>query len=267
MLRRVLKSETGLGLIELMVTLAITGLIATAIMNIYIGSSRTYTEQLAATEAQQNLRSGVDALVRDLRMAGFKGRGGATTGFLPANTGSNSIQFTMDRNEDGDVTDTNETLTYSLYTPAGETFQNLGRASGGGGNTAVAEYIENLGFAYAYDANDDGVLDINGSGRTIWAIIGANGNWFNLDANDDGVIDSTDDTNGDGSLNVADTGIRADLEDIRVVWIWMLARSSKPDSGYTSSVIYTVGDTVLTPSDQFHRRILSTRVYVRNMGV
>ncbi len=261
-MRQMIKSEIGLSLVELLIALAITGFMATAIMNVYIGSSRTYTEQLDATEAQQNLRSGVDAMVTDLRMAGFNGRGGATVGFLSA--GSNSVQFTMDRNEDGDVADANETLTYSLYTEA--SIQNLGRASGANPNNLVAEYIDNLGFAYAYDANDDGVLDVNGSSRTIWAIIGPNGNWFNLDANDDGVIDSADDTNGDGSLNATDTGVLADLEDIRVVKIWMLARTSKPDNNFSGGATYTVGDTVVTTADKFHRRILSTRVYCRNMG-
>lgn len=260
-----LYDQKGLTLIELMVTITLFGLIATAIMNVYVDSNRTYMEQLESTEAQQNLRSGIDALVQDLRMAGFEGRGGGTAGFLTA--GSSSVQFTMDTNEDGDVADTNETLTYSLYTPAGMTYQNLGRASGVGPNSPVAEYIDDLAFAYAYDANADGVLDVNGSGRTIWAVIGANGNWFNLDANDDGIISAADDTNGDGTLNSTDTGTPADLETIRVVRIWMLARTSRPDNKYTSNTSYTVGDTVVTPNDNFHRRLLSTRVYIRNAGV
>ena len=266
MYRRILSSEMGLTLIELLITVVLTGVVATAIFNVYLSSSQTYTKQLAETEVQQNLRAGLESVIQDLRMAGFKGRGGATTGIT--NAGNNSISFTMDRNEDGDILDADEDLTYSLFASGG--IMNLVRRPGAAAadmTMAVAENIDALGFAYSYDINGDGILDVNASGNTIRAVIGANGNWFNLDANDDGVIDLADDTDTNGTLNATDTGIPADLEDIRVVTIWMLARTSRSDNNFNSTTSFTIGDTVVPPAAGFRRRILTTQVYCRNMGV
>ena len=136
--------------------MAITGIIGISILNLYTRSIRTYNAQLQVTEIQQNLRAGLDALVADLRMAGYAKGSDAEVGLV--NAGRKSVQFTMDLTRDGDSDDANENLIYSLY-KSGK-IPRLGRKSAGGNNSPVAEYIEAIGFAYAFDSNNVTVTQV-----------------------------------------------------------------------------------------------------------
>jgi len=49
------------------------------------------------------------------------------------------------------------------------------------------------------------------------------------------------------------------------VRIWLLARNSKPEAGYTNTTTYTMGDTVYTaPGDHFRRQLFTSVVQLRN---
>lgn len=287
-------NQKGFSLVELLVTMVITAVIGTAILTLYTRSLRTYSGQLQVTEAQQNIRAGLDSIVYDLRMAGFDPVATADAGLVSVDPDGdgimNSIQFTMDLTDDADtgdpdgnlvdavsgLPDAGENVTYDLYLSAG--IMRLGRDSGSG-NQPVAEYLETngLGFAYAFDNDGDGVLDADANDQTHWAIIGANGNWWELDANNDGEITLADDTNGDGAIDTADTiganppvdtGITADLADIRAVKIWLLGRAPQTAQDYTNTNSYLVGSQVVTAAnDSFRRRLLTTSVYCRNLGI
>jgi len=54
---------------------------------------------------------------------------------------------------------------------------------------------------------------------------------------------------------------------IRAVRIWILARTRVPRPGYTDNSTYKVGRRVITASDNFRRRLLTTTVKCRNMGI
>lgn len=142
------KACHGFTLVELMVALALGGLVVAAIFSVYTAQQRTYLAQEQVAQMQQNLRAGFYLMTRDLRMAGYNPGGGAGSDITAAT--ANSITFTADLNEDGDVVDTGEDLTYSLYV-AGDGIQKLGRRD----NTtaapafqAVAENFEALEFRY-----------------------------------------------------------------------------------------------------------------------
>ena len=276
--------ENGFTFVELLVALALSAAIGTSIMTLYANSSKTYETQSLVSEAQQNARGGMDALVWDLRMAGYDPTREADAGFLQA--GNNIIQFTMDLTDDGgtgepdgDLTDTsgnadpNENVTYGWYTSSakdvyGNDIRRLGRKTGVS-YEPVAEYIEanGLAFAYAFDSNDDGQLDTDAGGRIHWAQIGANDNWWELDANGDDQISVDDDTDGNGVLNTIDTGIVADLNDIRAVKIWLLMTSPRHDRGEEKQSAYLVGTNIVTNEDNYSRRLLTTSVTCRNMGL
>lgn len=136
----------GFTLVELMITVAISGIVMGSLGAAYIAQQRNATAQEQVVEMQQNIRAGLDILEREIRMAGYdpSHKAGAT---ITAAT-NNSLSFTMDLNGDNDVGDTGENLTYSLYTSGG--IQKLGRTdnTGGLGILAVAENIQAIEFNY-----------------------------------------------------------------------------------------------------------------------
>jgi type IV pilus assembly protein PilW len=66
-------NRKGITLIELLVALVIGGIIIAAIYRVFLAQSRAYVVQDQVVEVQQNVRSGMEILLRDLRMAGFNG--------------------------------------------------------------------------------------------------------------------------------------------------------------------------------------------------
>ena len=255
------KGCRGFTLVEVLIAMALTGIIGVTILNLYISSVRTYQAQLQVTEIQQNLRAGLDSLVTDLRMAGYNKGSDAPVGLISA--GSSSVHFSMDLNSDGDIADTNEDLTYSRYLSG--VIPRLGRKSGLGNNSPVAEYIEALGFAYAFDADADGALDADAAGRIHWAVMEIGGNWIELDSDADNRISSSDDSDADGIIDGTDTGILAKEADIRAVQIWLLGRAPQPDPKFTANHSFVVGDRVLTFNDNYRRQLLQTSVSCRNL--
>lgn len=64
-------TERGFTLIEIMVSMVISSLVVAGIYGVYTIQQRSYTTQEKVTEIQQRLRSAVDFISRDIRMAGY----------------------------------------------------------------------------------------------------------------------------------------------------------------------------------------------------
>jgi type IV pilus assembly protein PilW len=63
--------ERGITLIELLIALVISGIIVGAIYRLFVAQTRSYTVQDQVAEVQQNVRSAMEILVRDIRNAGY----------------------------------------------------------------------------------------------------------------------------------------------------------------------------------------------------
>ena len=61
----------GVTLIELLVAMVICGMVVAGIYRVFIAQSKAYTVQDQVVEVQQSVRSAMEILLRDLRMAGF----------------------------------------------------------------------------------------------------------------------------------------------------------------------------------------------------
>jgi len=150
----------GFTLVELLVYIALTGIVLTGIYSLLISNSKAYTSQENSMAMNQDLRAAMDMMVREIRMAGYDPTRAGGMGFIgggPANdvSDSDSIRFTLDLNDDGASTGSNEDINYYLYTTSG--VQKIGRKSTSAGSPQpIAETITALGFVYR-DAND-GVL-------------------------------------------------------------------------------------------------------------
>ncbi|MDW7643700.1 MAG: prepilin-type N-terminal cleavage/methylation domain-containing protein [Desulfuromonadales bacterium] len=280
--------DKGFTLIELLVALAVAGIVSTALFTTFFSQNKVYIEQEQVVAMQQNLRAGFDLMLREMRLAGYVGDGFVEAGFEAAE--ADRIEFTLNlnarednpANEDDDLDDDGEYLTYELFDSGG--IPCLGRrTTDGGAIQAVAENIVGLGFAYAFVENvDDENLAADAGGRIYWAIVGANGNWHDLDANGDGQVTAADDTDNNGVVNAVDTGIVADLANIRAVQVWVLARTGVEARGFVDSRRYAVGSQVIQPSagyvisgtgvnvpanTGFRYRLLNAMVNSRNLGL
>ncbi|ALC16934.1 hypothetical protein DSOUD_2169 [Desulfuromonas soudanensis] len=267
--------QKGFSLVELLVALVISAVVGTALVSIFITDSRRFTVQTQVVDMQQTLRAGLDMLSQDLLMAGYDPTESGNFGITDIGlrnldnnldtTGDSSITFEMDDNEDG-LLDSNETIRYVLYdfpvdTPDGRT--DLGRVVGGGGRQLLAENVDAIGLAYAFDQDADRVIDTSAGGNLIWAMDTDNDNVLDtaLDTNDDGVIDADDDAAGVALPTLVQ------LDRIRAVQIWLLVRNETADTGFINNETYVVANRRLAFNDNFRRRTLSTIVKFRNLGL
>lgn len=138
------KANGGFTLIELMIALAISGIVMGSIYSAYLAQQRTYLAQEQVVEMQQNIRAAMDIMVRQIRMAGYDPSGAAAAGFTTAQV--RQIGFTQDINGNGDTSDSGEMIDFGFSAAA---VPSLGRRTGGsGGYQSIAENIQAIEFLY-----------------------------------------------------------------------------------------------------------------------
>ncbi len=114
-----LKSNHGLSLVELLMAMAASMIILAAVYSVFTTTSKNCTTQNVAASTQQNLRSAIGLMARDIRAAGLDPAGSGSFGFIEASR--NRIRFTSDSIDSGSgdfngtVDDTNfEQITYEF---------------------------------------------------------------------------------------------------------------------------------------------------------
>ena len=142
-----------------MIAMTIGLIILAALSSTFLMQRKIYVVQEQIVEMVQTARAAMDMMTREIRMAGYDPSGLVGAGIVSAT--SNSINFTLDITDDagtgppdGDTGDSNENITYSLYTADG--VQKLGRISRvTADNQPVAEHVQSLEFQYW---DEDGAL-------------------------------------------------------------------------------------------------------------
>lgn len=242
---RACRNSSGFTLVELMIALAMAGIIVAAVYSMYTIQQKTYTAQDQVTVMQQNIRAAIFSLVSEIRMAGYdpKSSTGAHSGASFTAASVSGMSFLADLNENFAPypnLDPNETVTYGFLAADdgngdgivdnADGFASFGRITGGGVLQAVAENIQAIEFLYTMD--DD-----------------------------------------------SQTTSPADVSRIRSVTISILARAGQYDPKYSNKELYTPasgnmwdlnGPTAGTgqpANDNFRRRFLTTTVKCRNMGI
>ena len=147
----------GFTLLELLIVVVLAALIGATAVNLFRVQTGVFRSENQSMELQQNLRAGVDLMVRELRNAGMKDRLQpyvTTPGLVSAD--STTIRFTMDFHStddpegapDGDVLDGNEDVEYT-FTRSDSTLRRRTRGTAGdSGAQPMAEHVTRVSFRY-----------------------------------------------------------------------------------------------------------------------
>jgi len=156
---RSLWNRKGVTLIELLVGLVISGIVVAGIYRVFVSQTRAYTVQDQVVEVQQNVRSAMEILLRDLRMGGYD-NDSLNSKITIANPIIGADQ-SVTVNYEHDDTHRYE-ITYSLnngtlnrqlaiYTDTG-----LLQSST---TEPILENVDVLNFGYGVDTNNDGAVE------------------------------------------------------------------------------------------------------------
>jgi type IV pilus assembly protein PilW len=126
-------NKKGFTAIELLVSLAILSMTLGSIYSLYMSFIRTCTKEGVKINVQQGVRSSLDMMIRDIRLAGLDPTGTDDFGIVAVTP--QRIQFTADRAYEYDG---NSTLKMSLYKADGSLEI----------SDTMVENVTDLSFAY-----------------------------------------------------------------------------------------------------------------------
>jgi len=153
-----LYSKTGFSLVELLMALAVSSIVLAAIYSVFTITNKNFTTQNVAANVQQNLRSAIGLMARDIRLAGLDPIGTDSFGIEYAS--QTKIRFTLDSIDSGSgefngiVDETNfEEVTYDFQ--GNQVTQTLYETAASPNPAVLISNITNLNFAYLDAANND----------------------------------------------------------------------------------------------------------------
>ena len=165
-------NKKGLTLIELLVGLVICAIVVAGIYRLFIAQGKAYVVQDQVVEVQQNVRSAMEVMLRDLRMAGFDDD---TTPLVtnpepPVLPGDTSVTV---RYEYGNAP---YEVLYRL--DAGSVLNRQETKNGVNTTETILENVDDLTFWYGVDEDNDNAMDDrNGNGLADdWVSAGTVGN-------------------------------------------------------------------------------------------
>ncbi len=152
--------SAGFSLVELMVAMVIAAVSMAAIYGVFVSVQKANTSNEVAAQVLNTLRTSLEIIESDIRLAGLDRFGNADAGFEIAT--ANSLRFTADRNMDGTInTDDQsdglqesdfERITYSYDAANRRLRQCLSEGTTNAWDT-VAENVDNFILSY-FDENN-----------------------------------------------------------------------------------------------------------------
>ena len=153
--------QCGITLIELLIALTILGIVMGGSYRLFVAQSKAYTVQDQVVEVQQGIRSTMEVLLRDLRMAGFDddSPNSMVTVPNPIIIGDDSITVSYEYDST-----TRYTVSYARDAVNSRIVRQLitlkdDGSSVPGPQEIILENVDALNFTYGVDGNDDGAMD------------------------------------------------------------------------------------------------------------
>lgn len=142
--------EHGFTLIELVIGLAITMILMGIAISIFNVQRKSYSMQEQVTEMQQTVRTAMDMMVREIRMAGYDP---TNAGFVGIATNTTTLlRILSDLDGNGTTNGSYEDITFRYYDANDATYPRQIKRDIGGGFQPLAENMDGCNFLY-YDAN------------------------------------------------------------------------------------------------------------------
>lgn len=230
------RKEHGFTMVELLVAMAMAGIVIGAIYSTYKSQQDSYVAQTHVVEMQQNLRAALYVIGRDIRMAGFNPAGiFDLAGFVQSlddgdgleATDSTTMAFTIDDDANGAISST----------------------------LSANNNAEQI--AYRLDSNRLQKFMYDAGNGWRWETVAEN-------------IDAIDFVYLDGNGNPIDPATVTNLPLIRSVQISLVAITGRIDKSFPGTPAYDnqQGTEILAAtSDNYRRRLLTTEIQCRNMGI
>ena len=136
-----LKSEKGESIMGLMVSMAIGVSVLGVLTSTFLMQQGTYNVQRQTMEAVQTARAAKDMMSREIRMAGYDP---TRAGFTGITYDSTRLRLRADLDGDGNITATDEDITYEYYGEANQ----IRRKTHSGTYEVLAENIAAFTFTY-----------------------------------------------------------------------------------------------------------------------
>jgi type IV pilus assembly protein PilW len=138
------KHQAGFTLTEVMISLALAGIVMGAVYSAFQSQQSTYKTQDQVAEMQQNVRAGLHLMVQEIMEAGYDPNGGTNAGITAAS--STGITFTMY----DDATNALKTIQYDVYDAYADGDNDIGRQVDGV-KRAVLENLEAIEYFYTLE--------------------------------------------------------------------------------------------------------------------
>ena len=155
-------NKKGFTAVELLVSLAILSMTLGSIYSLYMSFIRTCTKEGVKINVQQGVRSSLDMMIRDIRLAGLDPTGTDDFGMVAVTP--QRIQFTADRDMDGELDDADATdglndpdMEFMAYEYDGNSTLKMSLYKADGSleiSDTMVENVTDLSFAY-FNSDDD----------------------------------------------------------------------------------------------------------------
>ena len=153
-------TEGGFTLVELLIGVAVAGLVGALIATAFSSYQSSFTQQNQVATVQEDVGGALYLVEKETRMAGYDPTQHAGAGVLYAM--NSTLSFSADYNGDGDINGT-ERITYALYDyvgidgASGMNRSDLGRRQGNGAFQLVARNIDTF-IVEAFDSDGNQVF-------------------------------------------------------------------------------------------------------------
>ena len=154
--------QCGITLIELLIALTIFGFVIGGSYRVFVAQSKAYTVQDQVVEVQQNIRSAMEVLLRDLRMAGFDDDGPNSKVTVPTPTlliGDDSITVFYEYDNTTRYTVSYVRDALNSWVTRQLTITKDDGSIVAGPQEIILENVDSLTFTYGVDGNNDRAMD------------------------------------------------------------------------------------------------------------